>query len=368
MNPEHIRHSVMTTVERLAFTPPSAPWYCYDTTLNYPFFWNGAAWAALAGVGGAHNLLSVTHSDTAVQAPSAGSLIYGDATPDWNELVHPAVAGRALVTTAANINWELLPNWENILVVAASGGDHTTIAAALAAAASGDIILIMPGNYVGDITLVDGVALFGFGPELTEIQGEITWGNCDEVTLQNLKIYLSESKNGALIGISKSGGSGWLDNVLIDVDNTHATGTAAGVYVTGGTLIVKNCDINAETSAGAGNAYGVFVDAGSVEVWHTRVRGETYDLLNNDTLTVHVADYGTVSGTITELGVHIAWSNDNVTDPPSDAEIDGAFGTPASVGDGFLGVIDDNAAGNNVRLVVAMNGKWFYSAKWTAAV
>ena len=40
-----------------------------------------------AAPGAAHALLSATHSDTTAQAVSRGSLIYGDLTPTWNELV-----------------------------------------------------------------------------------------------------------------------------------------------------------------------------------------------------------------------------------------------------------------------------------------
>lgn len=59
----------------------------------------------------AHNLLSAQHGDTVVQAVSRGSLVYGDATPAWNELVHPAAAGYALTTTATDVAWDQTPTW-----------------------------------------------------------------------------------------------------------------------------------------------------------------------------------------------------------------------------------------------------------------
>lgn len=62
----------------------------------------------------AHNLLSATHPDTVVQAPSVGSLIYGDNTPDWNELVHPGAAGYAFITTATQVVWDQTPAWTGL--------------------------------------------------------------------------------------------------------------------------------------------------------------------------------------------------------------------------------------------------------------
>lgn len=49
------------------------------------------AWAASAGA--PHNLLSATHSDTVVNAVTAGSLIYGNATPKWTELTFASAPG-----------------------------------------------------------------------------------------------------------------------------------------------------------------------------------------------------------------------------------------------------------------------------------
>lgn len=58
----------------------------------------------------------------------------------------------------------------------------------------------------------------------------------------------------------------------------------------------------------------------------------------------------------------VKFSTDNVTDPPTDAEIDAAFGTPATVGSGFLGVIDDNAGGGSgdVWACFSNGSAWFY--------
>ena len=60
-------------------------------------------------------------------------------------------------------------------------------------------------------------------------------------------------------------------------------------------------------------------------------------------------------------------SDANVSNPPTDAEIDAAFDTPANVGDGYAAFIDDNGAGANLWLVVSDGTNWWYQA-FTKAV
>jgi hypothetical protein len=52
----------------------------------------------------------------------------------------------------------------------------------------------------------------------------------------------------------------------------------------------------------------------------------------------------------------------NVSNPPTDAELDAEFGTPATVGNGFLVFIDD-AGGDAAEWLVFSNGtSWWYVA------
>lgn len=48
--------------------------------------------------------------------------------------------------------------------------------------------------------------------------------------------------------------------------------------------------------------------------------------------------------------------------PPTDAELDSAFGTPATVGEGFLAMIDDIASGNSCWLVWSDGTNWWYAS------
>lgn len=53
---------------------------------------------------------------------------------------------------------------------------------------------------------------------------------------------------------------------------------------------------------------------------------------------------------------------DDVSNPPTDAELDSIYGTPATVGSGFTGFIDDNGAGTNVYQVVSDGTDWWIFA------
>lgn len=63
-----------------------------------------------------HNLLDgVTHPDTVAQAVSAGSLVYGDNTPDWNELVRVVPGGAALRNVLGLDQGDTVPAWKAAL-------------------------------------------------------------------------------------------------------------------------------------------------------------------------------------------------------------------------------------------------------------
>lgn len=53
----------------------------------------------------AHAILGPHHSDAATDAVSQGSLIYGNATPAFDELIHPGAINRVLQSSAAEVVW-----------------------------------------------------------------------------------------------------------------------------------------------------------------------------------------------------------------------------------------------------------------------
>lgn len=61
-------------------------------------------------------------------------------------------------------------------------------------------------------------------------------------------------------------------------------------------------------------------------------------------------------------GLRLPRHTDNVSNPPTDAELDAALGAPSAVGEGYIAIVDDNDAGANVYLVVSTGtdaDKWW---------
>ncbi len=58
-------------------------------------------------------------------------------------------------------------------------------------------------------------------------------------------------------------------------------------------------------------------------------------------------------------GICTKISTANVSNPPTDAELDSAFGTPGTVGEAFLGVVNDNNANTNQYLCIPCGSVWF---------
>lgn len=53
---------------------------------------------------------------------------------------------------------------------------------------------------------------------------------------------------------------------------------------------------------------------------------------------------------------------DVLSDPPTDAELDGIFGTPATVGQGFVGFVQDSTSGLRTYLIYSDGTSWYYIA------
>lgn len=61
-----------------------------------------------------------------------------------------------------------------------------------------------------------------------------------------------------------------------------------------------------------------------------------------------------------EGGIITVYSEDDIADPPTDANLDAAFGTPAALGPGFIGIIDDNSGDTDVWICFTNDVSWFY--------
>lgn len=61
-------------------------------------------------------------------------------------------------------------------------------------------------------------------------------------------------------------------------------------------------------------------------------------------------------------GIRSKYSISDTSNPPTDVQLDAAFGTPASVGSGFIAILDDAGAGANVYLIGSDGTNWWHIA------
>lgn len=61
-----------------------------------------------------------------------------------------------------------------------------------------------------------------------------------------------------------------------------------------------------------------------------------------------------------EVEAYARPSGNNVSNPPTDAQLDTAFGQPADLRWGFMGLVDDNDADATVWLVATNGTSWWY--------
>jgi len=318
---ERINRRLDETRESLAFqhTGSGAPTH---EAAEGVFYWDytgdalyvnsdgGSTWQSIGGgVAGAHVLLSATHTDTTAAAVARGSLIIGlGATPTWTRRDHPGGVNYYLRSNAADPDWT-------------------------------DDLTLTSGHYVGvdtdtRIRFVDG-ALIDVHVNDTDARFSFR-----ETEMQFLD----------------SGGSPRL------VIRNHGDVSATGADIYGDAQLGLAADTNVY----------VFIDADNTGV------DAKFAVAANQQITTGVTNLFTVdeSGNTYGLGIanyHAAGvrtlhSEYNISNPPTDAELDAAFGQPATVGEGFFAFVDDNDGGLIVRLVASVGGSWRYSVDLTKAV
>ena len=187
----------------------------------------------------------------------------------------PASAREVLIQNSTNdsTEWRALVDsdipksqWSS---VAKSGGGYATIQSAISAASASAsnpaIIEIYPGVYTENITLSDGIFLYGHGTEEVLINGTVTTAGLN-------KIF--RIKTGDLIvGVG--------DTVQVE----HCVLSSQSTYVvnqSGGTLFINGCIDSIEADEPAYNITG-----GSISIERSRIRnGKMY--VSGDTTTVHI--------------------------------------------------------------------------------
>lgn len=60
--------------------------------------------------------------------------------------------------------------------------------------------------------------------------------------------------------------------------------------------------------------------------------------------------------------INIIISTADTANPPTDAELDSALGTPAACGPGYVALLDDAGAHANAYLILSDGTAWWYAA------
>lgn len=184
------------------------------------------------------------------------------------------------------------------------------------------------------------------------------------------------------------------DNVILPATSLDASGGKAefggGIFLAKGqalyavasaaskvTLTIFG-DLNtdgAPLSVGAGAGWAFYDASGRVK--SVQAIGELADVgdvtitsvADNEVLAYDSSGTAWINQTAAEAGLQaaITQSTADTANPPTAAELTTAFGAPATVGDGFTGILDDGGGGSNYYLCIVINGAWTYVAMTAAA-
>jgi len=148
------------------------------------------------------------------------------------------------------------------------------------------------------------------------------------------------------------------------------TTTTGSDVITLGTAVAGRLDFEtAGVSDGETISYGI-VEGNSSEVGRGVYGGSgstlTRSVLNstNSGSPIVLAGSGHVfiNALAEDIGNTIIYSSADTSNPPTDAELDSAYGTPASVGYGFTRILNDAGSGSNVYLVASDGTYWWHVA------
>lgn len=177
-----------------------------------------------------------------------------------------------------------------------------------------------------------------------------------EITTEQL-VYVSGYDNGTdLPEISLS------DHDAAGAAHTIGITQAAIANGASGHILILGVATYPTTGMGVGDALYVSDTAGSA----TNTRPTTGHIMRvGDVIKVGASGIGRILISMTgavQIDDPVNVSSANVSNPPTDAELDSEYGTPASVGNGFISLLDDNAADINVYLVASNGTSWWYTA------
>lgn len=199
--------------------------------LIYDQFSGTPRWRALAkvylatGGVGPHNLLSATHTDTAASAVSRGSLIVGNSTPAWSELVIGA-ANRVLRSDGTDASWA------QVALATDVSGD---LPFANLTQIAGLSVLGVTGNVLADVAAItaatDNQVLRRSGTALAF--GAVNLASSDAVTGDLPYANLAQGSALSVLGVT---GNATADNASIVAASDHQVFRRSGTAVAFGAV------------------------------------------------------------------------------------------------------------------------------------
>jgi hypothetical protein len=240
----------------------------------------------------------------------------------------------------------------------------------------------------GSTPLVDGTLYFkrchmvegdlgAFNTPFAVVLEECTFGTDRGVTFPDNDSIIFEAYDCNFIGGVYTLTGGYFERCRLALTDY---GWIGGAYVLAGTYTAKDCLIssaNGDEDAYIFNFDHCYGNTTVVNSSASLTAGSVITTKNCTDITVANADdvnvvwnnYGALlkdgSGTRTEMqdGIdRFPVFTDDVSNPPTDAELDSAIGTPADKGAGYKAIVDDNGAGANVYLVVSDGTNWWHQA------
>ncbi|MCK5476186.1 MAG: hypothetical protein KAI71_06435 [Candidatus Pacebacteria bacterium] len=202
------------------------------------------SWAAsVAGL--AHPLLGVTaHSDTVNQTVSQGSLVFGNATPAWDELVIGG-NGAILRSDGTDVSWST-----------ASYPNTTTINQLLFSSAANTVTGVTAGT-TGQFLVASATGV----PTFVTASGDATITNLGAITIGLDAVALGTDTTGNYVasvatGSGISGGAAGSEgpNLTLSLGDLTADWTQAGAF----DIILGNADSQLQIMGNDGISYGIF--------------------------------------------------------------------------------------------------------------
>ena len=197
--------------------------------------------------------------------------------------------------------------------------DFDNIQAAIDAAGDGDEIMVMPGTYIENISLVNkSIRVYSsYGPDMTIIDGN-----------NNGTSFAITGRIGDVInieGLSIINGSGTSTNVTGGQDRV-----GGGLYIVGGIVTIQNCKIynNAVINITPTEGYyralggGIFAEDGILSVIETDCSNNICDVFNNQHHYTNTAAFG---GGICSWNGDLTISSSQITANVASSDLNGAW-------------------------------------------